>query len=309
MNSDFLFPNNAAFSESQSLLLPSQRNTAIVVLTIIVLVMIIPYIIFRKIKKEKELEQQKRLVRHNIRTVKLLSSHYNQLLALNSDTFYYNITSEYYYRHCFQTKQAFDMTDCKQIMMKIIADNLQSFEDTCNQALGNRYYKHVYQKALTNLAATSPSEIHRSGLEADEFLRIENQLCADAYLKIVDTPTFYLIYSYISPKGRNFYEHTYYFSLDDIIDFLDELTESARQYDQRAAERAKMTPGLRYKIMQRDGFRCRLCGASAADGAKLHVDHIFPVSKGGKTEPDNLRTLCERCNLGKSARYNPNGMN
>lgn len=43
MNSDFLFPNNAAFSESQSLLLPSQRNTAIVVLTIIVLVMIIPY--------------------------------------------------------------------------------------------------------------------------------------------------------------------------------------------------------------------------------------------------------------------------
>ena len=44
MNSDFLFPNNAAFSESQSLLLPSQRNTAIVVLTIIVLVMIIPYI-------------------------------------------------------------------------------------------------------------------------------------------------------------------------------------------------------------------------------------------------------------------------
>ena len=70
-----------------------------------------------------------------------------------------------------------------------------------------------------------------------------------------------------------------------------------------------MTPSLRYKIMQRDGFRCRLCGASAADGAKLHVDHICPVSKGGKTEPDNLRTLCERCNLGKSARYNPNGMN
>lgn len=49
MNSDFLFPNNAAFSESQSLLLPSQRNTAIVVLTIIVLVMIIPYIIFPQI--------------------------------------------------------------------------------------------------------------------------------------------------------------------------------------------------------------------------------------------------------------------
>ena len=26
----------------------------------------------------------------------------------------------------------------------------------------------------------------------------------------------------------------------------------------------------------------------------------MPVSKGGRTEPGNLRTLCERCNMGKS---------
>ena len=88
-------------------------------------------------------------------------------------------------------------------MQKVIAGNLQGFKDTCNQALGNRYYKHVYQKALTNLAATSPSEIHRSGLEADKFLRIENQLCSKAYLKIIDTPTFYLFYSYTSPRAAS----------------------------------------------------------------------------------------------------------
>ncbi len=309
MNSDFFFPNSATFSESQFFPFSPHFNTSFIILTIIVLIMITPYIIVCKIEQEKELERQKEIVKQNIRIVTLFSTRYKQLLALNSRTFYYNIAPKYHYKYCYQTKQAFEMTNCNQTMQKVIAGNLQGFKDTCNQALGNRYYKHVYQKALTNLAATSPSEIHRSGLEADKFLRIENQLCSKAYLKIIDTPTFYLVYSYISPKGRNFYEHTYYFSLDDIIDFLDELTESARQYDQRAAERAKMTPGLRYKIMQRDSFRCRLCGASAADGAKLHVDHIFPVSKGGKTEPDNLRTLCERCNLGKSARYNPNGMN
>ena len=60
-----------------------------------------------------------------------------------------------------------------------------------------------------------------------------------------------------------------------------------------------MTDSLRYDVMQRDGFRCQLCGATAADGYKLHVDHIIPVSKGGKTEMGNLRTLCERCNMGK----------
>lgn len=67
-----------------------------------------------------------------------------------------------------------------------------------------------------------------------------------------------------------------------------------------AEQRRLMTDSLRYDILARDGFRCKICGASAADGAKLHVDHIIPVSKGGKTEKANLRTLCERCNLGKS---------
>lgn len=66
-----------------------------------------------------------------------------------------------------------------------------------------------------------------------------------------------------------------------------------------AEQRRLMTDSLRYDILVRDGFRCCICGASAADGVKLHVDHILPVSKGGKTERSNLRTLCERCNLGK----------
>lgn len=68
-----------------------------------------------------------------------------------------------------------------------------------------------------------------------------------------------------------------------------------------AEQRRKMSDKLRYEVMRRDGFRCQLCGATQADGYKLHVDHIIPVSKGGKTEMSNLRTLCERCNLGKGA--------
>lgn len=67
-----------------------------------------------------------------------------------------------------------------------------------------------------------------------------------------------------------------------------------------AEQRRLMTDSLRYDIMRRDGFRCQLCGMTVKDGVKLHVDHVIPVSKGGKTEPSNLRTLCERCNLGKS---------
>lgn len=68
-------------------------------------------------------------------------------------------------------------------------------------------------------------------------------------------------------------------------------------------QRSAMTPSLRYEILQRDGFRCVACGRSAKeDGVKLHVDHIVPVSKGGKTEKSNLQTLCEECNQGKGSK-------
>ena len=58
--------------------------------------------------------------------------------------------------------------------------------------------------------------------------------------------------------------------------------------------------GLRYQVLERDG-RCLACGATPK-GAKLHVDHIVPWSQGGRTELDNLQTLCARCNLGKGNR-------
>lgn len=59
---------------------------------------------------------------------------------------------------------------------------------------------------------------------------------------------------------------------------------------------------LRFKVMQRDNFKCCICGTSPAKDptVELHVDHIVPWSKGGETTVDNLQTLCSKCNLGKS---------
>ena len=59
---------------------------------------------------------------------------------------------------------------------------------------------------------------------------------------------------------------------------------------------------IRFRVMKRDNFSCRACGASPALqlGLSLHVDHIKPWSRGGETIDGNLQTLCEACNLGKS---------
>ena len=64
-----------------------------------------------------------------------------------------------------------------------------------------------------------------------------------------------------------------------------------------------MTSGLRYDVLKRDNFMCRTCGAVSTDhGVTLHVDHIQPVAKGGRTIKSNLQTLCMDCNLGKGTK-------
>jgi Homing endonuclease associated repeat/HNH endonuclease len=65
--------------------------------------------------------------------------------------------------------------------------------------------------------------------------------------------------------------------------------------------RREISDRQRFRILVRDGFRCKACGASPLkqSGIELHVDHILPWSKGGETTDDNLESKCKQCNLGK----------
>ena len=64
----------------------------------------------------------------------------------------------------------------------------------------------------------------------------------------------------------------------------------------------KTTPymKLRFKVLERDGFRCTYCGAIPDDGVTLEVDHVIPRASGGTNVVSNLITACNLCNLGKS---------
>ena len=61
-------------------------------------------------------------------------------------------------------------------------------------------------------------------------------------------------------------------------------------------KREKISPELRDRVLRRDEYRCRYCGSSAGP---FHLDHVYPVSKGGETSIDNMVTSCKRCNLKK----------
>jgi 5-methylcytosine-specific restriction endonuclease McrA len=59
------------------------------------------------------------------------------------------------------------------------------------------------------------------------------------------------------------------------------------------------------RIYERDKYTCQYCGWSGASDfdrwiiAIFSIDHIKPVSEGGKDEESNLVLACHSCNLYK----------
>ena len=58
---------------------------------------------------------------------------------------------------------------------------------------------------------------------------------------------------------------------------------------------------LRRQVFERDGYRCRCCGAAG----RLEADHVLPIHKGGEVyELRNLQALCRACHIRKTADEN-----
>lgn len=68
-------------------------------------------------------------------------------------------------------------------------------------------------------------------------------------------------------------------------------------------QRKLMTKELKDRIKKRDNYTCQVCGKYMPDEVGLHIDHIIPVSKGGKSIPSNLQVLCSKCNGSKSNKF------
>ena len=64
---------------------------------------------------------------------------------------------------------------------------------------------------------------------------------------------------------------------------------------------------LRAKVLIKHSCICQMCGDGPAKSphTALHVDHILAWANGGETVEENLQTLCEKCNIGKSDQLLP----
>lgn len=246
------------------------------------------------------------LNKRNQKVVAQNSELYRNLLKLNSEyTFYADIQSEYVFHENCSSKRKLDKLSLIDVFMSKIELHYDAFNQIIQHIQDNRRSFKNYCKRFDDLKTTIDyGEAHKLRIKLKTFIKIERSICDKAKLTPLLATSITIIASYSSPQGRNHYRKSHTFLFDDIVRGLNESkklqTQKLTYSYQIRVERAKMSDSLRYDVMKRDGFRCQICGATAKEGAKLHVDHIIPVSKGGKTVMNNLRTLCDRCNLGKS---------
>ena len=234
------------------------------------------------------------------------SERIKRLLELNKTVNFRRIQSRYNNQQACNSKRQLDNLSLDDYLIGLITSN-ESFYRNIVESISfnrNKYYSYIRQTETIRTTATEEF-CKELGFSLKSFIRYENIIFK---WKILRKPQFNVTVhckvTYTSPQGRNHYWKEESYNFDELKRLYDHAIElkaqrQTRQY-QIKIERAKMTDSLRYDILKRDNFRCQICGSCASDGVKLHVDHIIPVAKGGQTVASNLRTLCDRCNMGKS---------
>jgi hypothetical protein len=132
---------------------------------------------------------------------------------------------------------------------------------------------------------------------ADEFMKH-----VGVELSPITVPYPMYVFEYVSAGGNSSQRTTVTLDTPTIDALIEALSQKIRWRKSAAGQRALMTSRLRNSIKARDNHTCRYCSVSLAAEPHLllEVDHVIPVSRGGMSTPDNLQTLCWRCNRTKS---------
>lgn len=232
-----------------------------------------------------------------------------ELAILNSQYFFHELQTTYTFKKNVKSKTQFDHFDSFKFLVDIVANDIIWAESLLKKAEENSIQFEDYRSNVKRLPRTPDHIIEDSKVPFSKYSDIEDKYIREILLRPVVRAKICIVVSYTTPKGRNHYRDESNFCDTDLKYAIVQVKEQQEKRSSRDFQRTLMTPKLRYKILQRDGFRCCICGASSYDGTKLEVDHIIPVSKGGRTVDSNLRTLCQACNRGKSDEYDPSGIN
>lgn len=192
---------------------------------------------------------------------------------------------------------------CEFFTVEINKETLEKLEKTLNDFLaveeGKKLLERQRNEIIKKIRKELPYFIRRfTGIQ-----RLSRKLgFKDIDLNDSYFPTY--TFGYISPRGVKDDYCDFILNIQNLNELIKYLSQKIKFKKSVAGQRALMTPKLREKIKERDGYTCQICGLSNKDEPNLllEIDHIIPLSKGGMTTEGNLQTLCWRCNRSKGAK-------
>lgn len=197
------------------------------------------------------------------------------------------------------SRKSFDRVTGKSIIKYHLDNNINGIRTDLENAIFNITLLEKYNKDVEKVLQSEST--NNSKYSSKKFKMVEERVLRSIIYKKENFMITLKIEVYYRSNGGNVYDNKkrkYLFN--DLVFVYNEWNRGNKFEETINQERKIMNDYIRYNVLKRDNFSCQICGITAKDGAKLQVDHIIPVSKGGKTVMSNLQTLCERCNIGKS---------
>ncbi|MDY4544365.1 MAG: HNH endonuclease [Bacilli bacterium] len=197
------------------------------------------------------------------------------------------------------SRKSLDRVTGKSIINYHLDNNINGIRTDLENAIFNITLLEKYNKDVEKVLQSEST--NNSKYSSKKFKMVEERVLRSIIYKKENFMITLKIEVYYRSNGGNVYDNKkrkYLFN--DLVFVYNEWNRGNKFEETINQERKIMNDYIRYNVLKRDNFSCQICGITAKDGAKLQVDHIIPVSKGGKTVMSNLQTLCERCNIGKS---------
>ena len=248
---------------------------------------------------------------HELRVsyVRETSEKYNKTKKINRKySFDDELLPRYTFRRRKKSKAQIDNLNEDKFLLSEFHENYDIYCDIIGRLDENKRLYGEYLSEIESLK-TCDTATSQEKISPEKYREIERALCDKCLLHPVTSVSFDYKINYTSPKGKSSWTKQIYLMEERIRACIAQERRNQRMQETKEYQRRIMTPNLRYRIMHRDGFRCQICGRTQKEGFRLEVDHILPVSKGGKTVESNLRTLCEECNRGKRDMYDVFGVN
>lgn len=277
-------------------------DTLLIVVCIIITLAVVCYVCTHTSRRQERLYQERLTAAYSTSTVlnrlKRLNQAYESQFIDYEDVRRYNIPKEIVF--------GFNgISGPDAIIRQILLDEWDTYTQALQNAKGNSAIYEAYLAECNRIygARLDPHYMPSCFESLEEYRRFEldefnseliNPKCGLSVIIEWEQQDFIDL---LSPSKQVYYEADILKLMSALLHPLDEQREEAKR------QRNMMSPTLRMDVLKRDGYRCRICGRSANDGARLEVDHIIPISKGGKTELSNLQTLCWDCNRGKGSQF------